>query len=124
MTLGKDTPGCGSEPRLISNTNKLMQKVGEFYYLNPSDVPTVAKFWLNFFIGEHRSSDPWELIFKNQCTTFPYHDSMRSMQTSKLKEFIVDLDKYSNGETVSSAGLRNGSQLMLEYALFTEKNIT
>jgi hypothetical protein len=47
---------------------------------------------------------------------------MKSVQ-SRLEEFIVDWDIYSNGGTVSGAGLSDGSQLMLEYALFTEKNV-
>lgn len=78
---------------------------------------------LNYiFLFEHRSTYPWVLIFKNECTIYPYHDSIKSMQISSIEEFIVDWDKYSNSETVSSAGLCDGSQLMFEYAFFTEKN--
>ena len=68
------------------------------------------------------STDPWELVFKNRYTSFPVYNT-KNIQNKQLEGFICDWDTYSNSETVSNAGLCNGSQLMLEYALFSDKNV-
>lgn len=59
----------------------------------------------------------------NRHAIFPSHDTIKSIQNSRLKEFIMDWDTYSNNGTVSSVGLCDGSQLMFEFALFTDKNV-
>jgi hypothetical protein len=59
--------------------------------------------------------DAWELMFNNRYVTFAFDEDRKN-------DFFLDWDAHSDGGTVSSVGLGDRSHLMLEYAIFGDKN--
>ena len=54
---------------------------------------------------------------KGNTAEFPVGENMH-MDRDAYEKFIQSWDSYANHATVETAGIKNGSRLMFEYALF------